>query len=109
MKVGELAETVGIAPDTVRYYEKVGLLPAPKRTASGYRAYADTAVDRLRFIQGAQRIGLPLNHIRDLPAVPHNGVRPCEPAEQLLPPRPAELLASTERLAAPPAAKLARV
>jgi DNA-binding transcriptional MerR regulator len=100
MKVGELAEAVGVAADTVRYYEKAGLLPAPARTPAGYRAYGDWAVDRLRFIQGAQRIGLRLNDIRDLLAVRDTGVCPCEPAEQLLHRRLAELDAEMARLAA---------
>jgi len=55
-RVGEIAEAVGVAADTVRYYEKIGLLPALARTSAGYRAYGEDAVDRLRFIQGAQRL-----------------------------------------------------
>jgi len=51
--VAELATLVGVAPDTIRYYERVGLLPAPARTAAGYRAFDEAAVDRLRFVQGA--------------------------------------------------------
>jgi DNA-binding transcriptional MerR regulator len=84
LRVAELAEAVGVRPDTVRYYERIGLLPAPARTAAGYRAYDPSAVDRLRFIQGAQRIGLRLSDIADLLAVRDTGVCPCEPAEQLL-------------------------
>lgn len=100
LRVSELAETVGVAPDTVRYYERAGLLPAPARTPAGYRAYDDSAVDRLRFIQGAQRLGLRLRDIADLLAVRDTGVCPCEPAEQLLRRRLAELDAEMARLTA---------
>jgi DNA-binding transcriptional MerR regulator len=100
MRVGELAAAAGVATDTVRYYERAGLLPAPPRTASGYRAYDPAAVDRLRFIQGAQRLGLRLRDIADLLAVRDTGVCPCEPAEQLLSRRLAELDAEMARLAA---------
>jgi DNA-binding transcriptional MerR regulator len=100
LRVAELADAVGVAPDTVRYYEKAGLLPAPARTPAGYRAYDAGAVDRLQFIQGAQRLGLKLRDIRDLLAVRDTGVCPCEPAEQLLRRRLAELDAEMARLAA---------
>lgn len=99
LRVGELAQLIGISTDTVRYYERAGLLPAPQRTAGGYRAYDDTAADRLRFIQGAQRLGLRLDDIRDLLAVRDTGECPCEPAEQHLRRRLAELDAEMARLA----------
>lgn len=98
MRVAELADAVGVAPDTIRYYERTGLLPAPQRTASGYRAYDAGAVERLQFIQGAQRLGLRLRDIRDLLAVRDTGTCPCEPAEQLLRRRLAELDAEMARL-----------
>jgi DNA-binding transcriptional MerR regulator len=100
LRVGELADVVGVAPDTVRYYERAGLLPPPARTPAGYRAYDSGAVDRLRFIQGAQRLGLRLRDIADLLAIRDTGVCPCEPAEQLLRRRMAELDAEMARLVA---------
>jgi DNA-binding transcriptional MerR regulator len=100
LRVAELADAVGVAPDTIRYYERAGLLPPPARTPAGYRAYDPGAVDRLRFIQGAQRLGLRLRDIRDLLAIRDTGVCPCEPAEQLLRRRLAELDAEMARLAA---------
>ncbi len=72
MTVAGLASRVGVRPDTVRYYERIGLLPAPRRTAADHRRYDDTAVDLMRFIQGAQRIGL------------RSGECPCEPAAALV-------------------------
>ncbi len=100
LRVAELAKAVGVAPDTIRYYERSGLLPAPARTPTGYRAYDTDAVERLRFIQGAQRLGLKLRDIRDLLAIRDTGVCPCEPAEQLLRRRLSELDAEMARLAA---------
>ena len=91
LRVAELAPAVGVRPDTIRYYERAGLLPAPERTSAGYRSYDADALDRLRFIQGAQRLGLRLADIRTLLAVRDTGTCPCEPAEGLLRRRLAEI------------------
>ena len=99
LRVADLAAAVGVKPDTIRFYERAGLLPPPARTATGYRAYAPAAVERVRFIQGAQRLGLRLRDIRDLLAIRDTGVCPCEPAEHLLRRRLAELDAEMARLA----------
>jgi DNA-binding transcriptional MerR regulator len=99
LRVGELAEATGLARDTVLYYERAGLLPPPDRTPAGYRTYHPSAVDRLKFIRGAQRLGLRLRDIGDLLAVRDTGTCPCEPAEQLLRRRLAELDAEMARLA----------
>jgi DNA-binding transcriptional MerR regulator len=64
LTVSQLARRVGLSPDAVRYYERVGLLPPPARTAAGYRAYQEAAVDRLRLVTGARRLGLRLREIR---------------------------------------------
>ena len=58
LTVSGLAEQAGISADTVRYYERLGLLPPPARTPAGYRQYDESAARRLRFIKGAQRVGL---------------------------------------------------
>jgi DNA-binding transcriptional MerR regulator len=57
LTVSNLAEQAGLTADTVRYYERRGLLPPPARTPAGYRQYDDDATRRLRFIKGAQRVG----------------------------------------------------
>lgn len=95
-----MSQATEVAPDTVRYYERAGLLPPPQRTQFGYRAYDGDAVDRVKFIQGAQRLGLRLRDIGDLLAVRDTGVCPSEPAEQLLRRRLAEVDAEMARLAA---------
>lgn len=98
LRVAELAKLVGVRPDTIRYYERVGLLTAPPRSSSGYRHYPLAAADRVRFIQGCQRLGLRLREITELLSVRDTGVCPCEPAEDLLKRRIAELDAELARL-----------
>jgi MerR family copper efflux transcriptional regulator len=66
LKIGELAERAGVSRDTVRFYEREGLLPRPRRTVSQYRVYDEQAEARLRFIRRAQGIGLTLEGIREL-------------------------------------------
>ena len=100
LTVARLAAEVGVSVNTVRYYERAGLLPAPPRSPAGYRRYDRSAVDRLRFVQGAQRLGLKLREIADLLSVRDTGECPCEPAEQLLRRRLAEIDAEMARLAA---------
>ena len=96
--MAELAAAVGVPPDTVRYYERSGLLKPPRRTAAGYRSYDDGAVDRMRFIQGAQRLGLRLADIRTLLEIRDTGTCPCEPAGDLLRRRLGEVDAEITRL-----------
>jgi DNA-binding transcriptional MerR regulator len=96
--VAELAAAVGVPPDTVRYYERAGLLKPPRRTTAGYRSYDDDAVDRLRFIRGAQRLGLRLADIRTLLEIRDTGTCPCEPAGDLLRRRLGEVDAEITRL-----------
>ena len=78
MKIGELAEAVGVTTKTIRFYESVGLLPEPPRTASGYRSYEESDAERLRFIKTAQRLGLSLDEIREIIALRDRGERPCQ-------------------------------
>lgn len=69
MQIGQLAKRAGVPIDTVRYYERNGILPAPERQASGYRAYDDRDVERLRFLRRAKALGFTLVEIRDLLAL----------------------------------------
>ncbi len=69
MKIGELAKLAGAGIDTVRFYEREGLLPQPQRQASGYRYYDPGDVARLRFIRRAKALGFTLSEIRDLLAL----------------------------------------
>jgi DNA-binding transcriptional MerR regulator len=91
LTVSKLAARVGLTADTIRYYERAGLLPPPDRTESGYRAYEDDAVARLRFIKGAQRIGLRLQEIKELLDISDRGLCPCGHTEDLLRRRVSEI------------------
>ncbi len=69
MKIGELSHRADVGIDTVRYYERQGLLPPPDRLASGYRSYDQTDVARLRFVRRAKALGFTLVEIRELLAL----------------------------------------
>lgn len=99
MTVATLARAVSSSPDAIRYYERVGLLPDPPRSAAGYRRYDESAIDRLRFIQGAQRLGLRLREIKDLLSIRDTGICPCGDAAVLLRDRIAEIDSEMARLA----------
>lgn len=66
MRISELADRAGVSVSTVRYYERIGLLPGPPRTDSGYRAYDDAAAIRLQFVTRAKQIGFSLDQIAGL-------------------------------------------
>jgi MerR family mercuric resistance operon transcriptional regulator len=66
LTIGHLAREVGVNLETVRYYERRGLLPKPPRSASGYRLFPTDAARRLRFIRRAQELGFSLKEIREL-------------------------------------------
>jgi MerR family copper efflux transcriptional regulator len=69
LKIGEVAERGGVNLQTVRYYERERLLPAPPRLPSGYRVYSEDTVRRVRFIKRAQELGFTLAEIRELPSL----------------------------------------
>jgi len=69
LTIGTVAKRAGVPIDTIRYYEREGLLPEPLRRASGYRSYNETAVRQLRFIRRAKDLGFTLDEIRDLLAL----------------------------------------
>jgi len=77
MRIGELADQLGLNPKTIRYYESIGLLPQPERTPSGYRDYDGRAGELLTFIKTAQRLGISLDEIREILALRERGEQPC--------------------------------
>lgn len=66
MKIGELGDSTGVDAETIRYYEKVGLLPKPARTEGNYRHYGEAHVDRLRFVRHCRSLDMTLDEIRVL-------------------------------------------
>ena len=77
MRIGQLADQLGINPKTIRYYEGIGLLPEPERTPARYRVYDDADVERVTFIKTAQRLGITLDEIREILALRERGEQPC--------------------------------
>jgi MerR family transcriptional regulator, copper efflux regulator len=84
LRIGELAQRSGTTAKTIRYYEAIDLIAPPARTASGYRDYEPTALDRLAFIRAAQAIGLTLGEIRSIIALRDDGETPCRHVLDLL-------------------------
>ena len=66
LTIGRLAKQAAVGIDTVRFYERRGLLPEPSRTASGYRLYSDDTIARIRFIRRAKSLGFSLDEIGNL-------------------------------------------
>ncbi|WP_054313291.1 helix-turn-helix domain-containing protein [Mesorhizobium sp. 1M-11] len=79
----EFARRTGSNLETVRYYEKVGLLPEPPRTAAGYRSYDTTHERRLRFVLRARELGFSLDEIRELLRLVDERDRPCAEASTI--------------------------
>ena len=84
MRIGQLAGRLGITTKAIRFYESIGLLPEPSRSASGYRSYEEPDADRLTFIKTAQRLGLSLDEIKEIIAFRDRGERPCGYVAQVL-------------------------
>jgi DNA-binding transcriptional MerR regulator len=76
--IGDLAAELRINPRTIRYYERIGLLPEPERSPSGYRQYSAHDAERLMFILKAKTIGLSLDEIRGVLVLRDAGQAPCE-------------------------------
>jgi MerR family mercuric resistance operon transcriptional regulator len=74
---GQLAQRVGVNLETLRFYEKEGLLSPASRTASGYRQFAESAVDRLDFVKRAKGLGFSLAEIRELLALQEGNSQSC--------------------------------
>jgi len=66
MTIGKLAKRAGVGVETIRFYERKGLLPEPPRRYSGYREYPESAIDRVRFIRRAKELGFTLKEIGEL-------------------------------------------
>lgn len=100
MLIGELADAVGVPPETVRFYERRRLLPEPQRASNGYRVYGNAAAHRLRFIRTAQTAGLTLAEIRGIIDIRDEGTTPCSHVGALLETKLAEVQQRQHHLAA---------
>lgn len=127
MRIGEAASRAGVSCDTLRYYERQGLLPRPPRTANGYRDYSAAIVEHVRFVRNALRFGFTIKQVSGFLRSRASGRPPCHQvrvaAEQILDRidrQVAELIAARadvqrtlaewdERLATTPAGQPARL
>ena len=81
--IGELGKTTGTKVETVRYYERIGLLPKPPRTSGNYRSYGEKELARLSFIRRARDLGFPLDQVRALLALSDERNRDCATVDAL--------------------------
>ena len=83
LSIGELGHRARCKVQTIRWYEEIGLLPPPARTAGGHRSYAERHLARLDFIRHARELGFPLDAVRALLALSDHPERRCEEAHAL--------------------------
>ena len=96
LTIGKLGQATGTKVPTIRYYEQIGLLPVPERSAGNQRLYGRVAQERLAFIRHARELGFPLNAIRDLLSLQDNPEQPYAAADAIA---RRQLLAVEARLA----------
>lgn len=77
LQVGEVSHKLGLNPQTLYFYERIGLIPKPKRTESGYRLYEDKDLERLVFITRAKALGLSLDEIKEVLLLQNGEAPPC--------------------------------
>lgn len=81
--IGELAKATGTKPETVRYYERIGLLPAPARTGGNYRAYSRPHLERMSFIRRARNLGFSLDQVRALLRLADDREQSCAEVDRI--------------------------
>jgi len=91
MRSSEVAVQAGVNPQTLRYYERRGLVQEPPRSPAGYRAYPAEVVEIVRFVKRAQELGFTLDEVRELLHLAEGGPKDCDPARALAEARVAEL------------------
>ncbi len=83
LTIGQVAKRAGVGVETIRFYEREGLMEEPDRRPSGYRQYPDVAVDRLQFIRRAKELGFSLREIRELLALRLDQSSRCSEVKRL--------------------------
>ena len=83
MKIGELATITGTKAETIRFYEKIGLLAEPARTGGNYRAYGPAHLGRLSFIRRSRDLGFSLEQVRALLSLSDDRSQPCEAIDSM--------------------------
>lgn len=83
MKIGELSRITGANIETIRYYERIGLLPPPARTSANYRSYGDSHRKRLNFVRHSRELGFTIEEIRSLLDLSDHPERSCGEADRI--------------------------
>ena len=84
MRIGELAKATGTKAETIRYYEREGILPAADRTDSNYRDYSDNHLAALTFVRRARQLGFSMAQVRELLALSNHEDNPCQDVDRLV-------------------------
>ena len=82
LRIGQVAQRAGVSTDTIRYYERLGLLPKPQRSPAGYREYSEHVVKRITLVRNAVRFGFSLLELRGFLRVREAGGKPCHQVRQ---------------------------
>ena len=98
MTIGRVANAARVSIDTIRFYERRGLIAAPRRNFSGYRNYSDEVLDRLRFIGDAKRLGFTLKEIKELLSEGVKSTNECGPVTRKAEAKLAEMNDEISRL-----------
>jgi DNA-binding transcriptional MerR regulator len=93
LRIGQVAKRSGVSADTIRYYERISLMPKASRSPNGYREYGDSAIDRVRLVQNALRFGFSLKQLRSFLHARQVGGAPCKDVRLA----GAEILSAVER------------
>ena len=83
LTIGELARATGTNVETVRYYERIGVLSPPPRSPGGFRLYGTEDVARLAFVRGARELGVSLEAVRELVGLADDPDRPCDEVDEI--------------------------
>jgi Hg(II)-responsive transcriptional regulator len=83
LKRGQLAKQTGVNPETIRYYENIGLLPKAARTENGYRIYSEEDIRRIKFIKRAKELGFTLKEIKELLELRFEDIGSCSDVREL--------------------------
>ncbi|WP_213774740.1 helix-turn-helix domain-containing protein [Bradyrhizobium sp. dw_78] len=100
LAIGDLAKRTGTKVETIRYYERIGLLPAPGRTEGNYRSYDERHLGRLSFVRRARDLGFSLDQVRELLGLADDRDRSCEAVDVIARQHLAEVERKIEALTA---------
>lgn len=96
--IGQISEETGLSIQTIRYYESLGLLPAPDRSESGYRKYDDHYLEHINFIKNAKNLGFTLDEIKELIRLKSENDSPAKDVKQMVQRKMEEILKQIQEL-----------